>query len=85
MKIAVTPAQFTTLQAKLQSESGVTVTPITPMTGAITTSDVTLSYAYDGTDSVDVEVTAKHSFKAKLASESQIESRINALFAEAVA
>lgn len=83
MQIMLTPAQFSALEEKLSVQQGVKVEPTSETAGTVTTSDVTLSYLYDGTASLDVEVTAKRSFKAKLASESMIEGKIREMFAEA--
>lgn len=85
MKIAVTPAEYAELTVKLVSTKGVIFVPAGPNGGTITTSDVTLSYLYDGTGEVDVEVTEKHSFLARHAPESVIESHITQIFAESLA
>lgn len=85
MTIAMTPAQFSTLSAKLTAAPGITFTPVTNTSGAIITSDVTLSYVYDGTAQADVEVTERHSFLARHASESTIKQHVNAEFEKWIA
>lgn len=81
MTISITPAQYTTLSLKLENTPGVTVHPLGPNGGTITTSDVTLSYAYDpNKGNADVVVTAKHSFLARHASDDTIDQHITAEF-----
>lgn len=84
MQIAVTPQQLSVLEEKLSVQHGVTVETTSDAAGIVKTPDVTLSYVYDGKGILDVEVTAKHSFEAKVAPSSMIESRIRTLFAAAI-
>lgn len=79
MTFNLTPQQFAALGNKLGSTPGVQLRPANLLSGSISTSDVTLAYSYDGSAVLSVDVTAKHSLKAKLASDAQIQERIAAL------
>ena len=79
MTFPVTPPQFFNLTKNLCNVPGVQVRMSNLLSGSISNSDVTLSYAYDGMAVLTVDVTAKHSFKAKLASDSEIQQKIQAL------
>lgn len=85
MQLNITPTQFSTLQEKLSADHDVTISETTDVTGTLTTHDVTLSYSYDGTSVLDIEVTAKHSFEAKVAPESVIDGKITDLFQQYIA
>lgn len=80
MQITITPAQFAALDQKISGQSSIRLAPINATSGIMTTPDVTLSYSYDGVSTLDVEVTAKNSWKAKLASDSIINGQIMAMF-----
>ena len=85
MQIKITPAQFATLEAKLNDTEGVMFAQSSTFVGSIVTKDVTLSYDYDGAETLEIDVTARHSFEARIASEAQIEERINEMIAEEIA
>lgn len=84
MQISVTPTQFSTLEEKLSVQHGVTVSPTSDMAGTVTTPDVTISYVYDGTANMDVEVPERHSFLARHASESTVEGHVRDFLAKAI-
>jgi hypothetical protein len=56
MQITLTPQQFTDAVERLEKNYGITAT--TP-SGALSHSGVTVSYSYDGTGSLSVEVLDK--------------------------
>lgn len=85
MTYTLTPEQYATLQSKLTAQPHVTVSPAGPNAGTIVTSDVTLSYSYDGTATLTIAVDATHSFLARHASESILDGHIRSLIAENVA
>jgi len=79
MTFPMTPQQFSSLGNTLANNPGVQLRPANQLSGTISTSDVTLAYSYDKTAALTVDITAKHSWKAKLASTEQIEQRISNL------
>jgi len=80
MTVAMTPAQFAQVMSALAS-SHATIVPTSDTTGSIWSKDVTVLYNYNGTDTLNIEVLEKNSFKARMASESQIETAIKSLLA----
>jgi len=76
MRFALSPDQFENLKRVLQVAPGVTLELSGANSGTLKTSDVTLLCLYDGALALYVTVTAKNSFKAKLAPESRIEAAI---------
>lgn len=83
MTFVLTPAQYATLKTKLLGQKDVTVKPAGDLSGLIITPDVTLSYSYDGTKSLAMQVTEKHSFRARhIATAAMIESKIKDLIME---
>ena len=80
MKFILTPDQFDKLQTVLSTASGAKLEMSGAKSGTLTTSDVTLLCVYDGTCTLYVTVEARHSFKAKIAPESLIESKVTAMF-----
>lgn len=86
MNFALTPAQFSLLEEKLSvQQSGFKLTPSSALVGSLLTPDVTLSYVYDGTANLNVILIAKHSLKARLASDGAIQSKIQELFQQEIA
>ena len=79
MKITMTPLQFEGLEETLKQAPGVKLNLTSSDSGTLTTPDVTLAASYDGTDSLDLTVTDKHSLAAHFASESMIESHITTM------
>ena len=76
MRFDLSPEQFEKLQAALQQAPGVVLTMSGPKQGTLKTPDVTLSCIYDGSFALYVTVEARNSFKARIAPESMIESRV---------
>ena len=82
MTLNLTPGQFAFLKAQLSTAPGVVLVMDTPYCGTMQNSDVTLAFGYDECDKLEVDVTARHSFKAKIAPQSTIDARIAKMFNE---
>lgn len=76
MTIALTPEQYATLQSKLATAPGITVSVESPTQGSVSQHDIDFTYNYNGSTSLDIEVTQKKSFLARHASDSMIDSHI---------
>lgn len=85
MHIALTPAQFSAIEEKLGVTQGITLTQSAPDSGTLLTHDVTLGYSYDGAGILNIEIIAKHSLLAKMATEATIEDHINQIFSQSLA
>ena len=79
MTLTITPAQFASLKAQLAQAPGVILDPLTPTAGTLSNSDVELSYSYDGSAVLTVEVIARHSLMAKISPEQMIDEQIETL------
>jgi len=84
MQINLLPGQFLALEEKLSVQQGIIITETGTNSGTIANSDVTLSYVYDGDSVLDVEIIAKHSWKAKIANDNQINQHIRDLIIKAI-
>lgn len=77
MQFSVTPVEFELLQVDLEKSDQIkSLTMSSPDSGTLVTSDVTLACSYDGSSTLFVTVTGKHSLAAKFAPESVIEKHV---------
>lgn len=80
MILSLTWEQFAKLQSALSQAPGVKLEITSASEGVLTTSDVELGLSYNGSSELTVTVLKKLSIKAKMATESIIESKVTAMF-----
>jgi hypothetical protein len=73
----VTPQQYAALLAALHSNNEAVNLTINGNSGSVSYQGVAFSWAYDGTASLAVAITAKHSFASKLVSNATIFDELN--------
>lgn len=88
-KVPMTPDQYAALSHKLPTVAAGTVIPngqpvdtITDNTGTLSNHDVSLSWEYDGAETLTVDVTAQHSLAAHIANDEQVQSHITKLLSQ---
>lgn len=73
-QVPMTKEKYTELSKNLASTA-----TVNGNAGSITTHDVSLNWTYDGVEKVTVDVTATHSLAADIASNEQVQTRIERL------
>lgn len=82
IQIPLTPAQFAAAKAVIESSSEVlSHSESGPASGSFATSQVGMSYSYNGADTLTLSVTARHGL-AKFASDDMIRQRVVTLLAQ---
>ena len=84
MHFTLTPAQFELLKTELEARTDVALTLSAPGAGELKSDLVTLSFSYDGSSSLQVDVVAKHGL-AIMASAATIEAHVSGLIAQTLA
>lgn len=84
MHFPLTPPQFELLKTELEARPDVTLTLSAPDAGQLENELVTLSFSYDGSSSLQVDVVARHGL-AFLASAAAIEAHVSGLISKALA
>jgi hypothetical protein len=79
VSIPMTPEQFLKAQVALNSAAGVSHTG-DDKSGTVHSKDIDFSYTFDGS-SLAMDITARHSLKAKIASDSQIAEHVKEMLA----
>lgn len=79
VQLPISPARYEILKQELVN-AGVSLSMSDNDHGTLVTKDVTLACVYDGVGLLDVSITAKHSWEARFASNSMIESHIAEMF-----
>jgi hypothetical protein len=74
--ISMTTAEYAKAVSNITSHS---IAKVAGNTGSLVNADVSLDWTFDGSANTSVTVTAVHSFRAKIASEEQMQSHIVAL------
>lgn len=78
--IPLTPDQFE--KAQLALDAGVPSHVADQTSGTVTSHDIDFNYTYDGA-TLTMDITARHTMKAKIASDGQIRSHIEEMLAKA--
>lgn len=82
IQIPLTPDLFGKVATSLPNLPGITkFSPASPTTGSVQTKQLDFNYSYDGWAMLTITPTAKHSLKAKLASDAQIQEYFEHLLA----
>lgn len=77
--VSVPPDQFARIHEQL-THNNASTDPGNPNAGTLDESDVSLNWSYAPLEStLTIDVTAVHSFKARLASTSQVQEKLTAL------